>query len=104
MAAQLHERDPQHYPDSNHKPEMIIALTECEGFDGFRPIPELQTLLLNGFYFFFLFSFSFSFYFSFFFFFFFFLSPRFWTPNTFDEWFFFFFSFFFSFLSFSFFL
>ena len=30
VAAALHDRDPAHYPDNNHKPEMAIALTEFE--------------------------------------------------------------------------
>ena len=40
-AAVLHSRDPQHYPDPNHKPEMAIALTVFEGLCGFRPIDEI---------------------------------------------------------------
>ena len=36
----LHERDPAHYPDANHKPEMCIALTDFTGLCGFRPAEE----------------------------------------------------------------
>ncbi|CAD5113496.1 DgyrCDS2658 [Dimorphilus gyrociliatus] len=37
----LHEKDPEHYPDDNHKPEMAIALTKFEGLCGFRPKNEI---------------------------------------------------------------
>ena len=39
-AEELHARDPVHYPDANHKPEMCIALTEFTGLCGFRPQAE----------------------------------------------------------------
>lgn len=51
----MHARDPAHYPDANHKPEMCVALTKFTGLCGFRPqaetvafvrdIPELAALL-----------------------------------------------------------
>ena len=42
LAAQLHLRDPKHYPDSNHKPEMLIAISEhFEAMCGFRPAAEI---------------------------------------------------------------
>ena len=42
LAAQLHQRDPKHYPDSNHKPEMLIAISEhFEAMCGFRPAEEI---------------------------------------------------------------
>ncbi|KAJ5578311.1 Mannose-6-phosphate isomerase [Penicillium hispanicum] len=41
LAEQLHTRDPQHYPDDNHKPEMTIAITPFEGLCGFRPLAEI---------------------------------------------------------------
>merc|ERR1711970_69005 len=54
-AEELHARDPAHYPDGNHKPEMCVALTKFTGLCGFRPqhetcafvnaIPELAALL-----------------------------------------------------------
>lgn len=31
----------RNYRDSNHKPEMVVALTRFEGLFGFRPIPEI---------------------------------------------------------------
>ena len=45
LAAQLHQRDPQHYPDSNHKPEVGIALSDFSLLCGFRPAAEIATLL-----------------------------------------------------------
>ena len=51
----LHAQDPKNYPDDNHKPEMAIAVTDFEGFCGFKPldeiadelkrIPELRTIV-----------------------------------------------------------
>lgn len=45
LAEKLHRENPSHYPDSNHKPELAIALTEFEAFCGFRPVGEIVTLL-----------------------------------------------------------
>lgn len=47
LGKQLHAADPKHYPDDNHKPEMAIAITEFEGFCGFRPLSEISSLLKN---------------------------------------------------------
>lgn len=41
LAAQLHANDPKNYPDDNHKPEMAIAVTNFEGFCGFKPLDEI---------------------------------------------------------------
>ncbi|KAL4995094.1 mannose-6-phosphate isomerase [Aspergillus recurvatus] len=41
LAEALHTRDPQNYPDDNHKPEMTIAITPFEGLCGFRPLAEI---------------------------------------------------------------
>lgn len=41
LAKELHARDPKNYKDSNHKPEMAIALTSFEALCGFRPIEEI---------------------------------------------------------------
>ena len=30
------------YPDPNHKPELVVALSDFGGFCGFRPIIEIQ--------------------------------------------------------------
>ncbi|XGW04604.1 hypothetical protein V3C99_015637 [Haemonchus contortus] len=56
-AVRLHAKDPAHYPDPNHKPEMAIALTDFELLCGFRPpneiyenlkgCPEILTLIDN---------------------------------------------------------
>lgn len=45
LAEQLHAKDPQNYPDDNHKPEMAIALTPFEGLCGFRPLDEIAHFL-----------------------------------------------------------
>ncbi len=39
-AEALHARMPQNYPDDNHKPEVMIALTPFEAMAGFRPLTE----------------------------------------------------------------
>uniref|UniRef100_A0A8R1TRU0 mannose-6-phosphate isomerase n=1 Tax=Onchocerca volvulus TaxID=6282 RepID=A0A8R1TRU0_ONCVO len=56
-AKTLHRNDPAHYPDSNHKPEMAIALSDFQLLSGFRPsheihdnikaFPELQNLITS---------------------------------------------------------
>ncbi|VDO45410.1 unnamed protein product, partial [Brugia timori] len=53
----LHITDPVHYPDSNHKPEMAIALSDFQLLSGFRPsyeicdnikaFPELRNLITS---------------------------------------------------------
>ncbi|KAE8361935.1 mannose-6-phosphate isomerase [Aspergillus caelatus] len=45
LAYDLHARDPLTYPDSNHKPEMIVALTPFEALCGFRPLEEIVHFL-----------------------------------------------------------
>ncbi|KAG7661639.1 PMI1 [[Candida] subhashii] len=45
LGAQLHASDPKNYPDDNHKPEMAIAVTDFEGFCGFKPLDQLSTTL-----------------------------------------------------------
>lgn len=42
QAERLHQRDPKNYPDSNHKPEMAVALTPLSLLYGFRPLNEVQ--------------------------------------------------------------
>ena len=44
-AEKLHAERPDKYPDSNHKPEMAIALTPFEGLCGFRPKQEIVGFL-----------------------------------------------------------
>ncbi|CAR24323.1 mannose-6-phosphate isomerase PMI40 [Lachancea thermotolerans CBS 6340] len=41
LAKKLHMNDPSNYPDDNHKPEMAIAVTDFEGFCGFKPLEEI---------------------------------------------------------------
>ncbi|NWI16537.1 MPI isomerase, partial [Crypturellus soui] len=45
LAAKLHAQFPEHYPDTNHKPEMAVALTPFEGLCGFRPVEEIVSFL-----------------------------------------------------------
>lgn len=45
LAARLHARFPQHYPDDNHKPEMAIALSRFQGLCGFRPLEQILAFL-----------------------------------------------------------
>lgn len=45
LGAILHKNDPKNYPDGNHKPEMAIAVTEFEGFCGFRPLEQITEML-----------------------------------------------------------
>lgn len=45
LAAQLHANDPKNYPDDNHKPEMAVAVTDFEGFCGFKPLEEISLTL-----------------------------------------------------------
>lgn len=43
LAKQLHENDPKNYPDANHKPEMIVSITEkFEAMCGFRVSTEIS--------------------------------------------------------------
>ncbi len=41
-AEALHSAAPELYRDPNHKPELAIALSNFEGFCGFRPFGEIQ--------------------------------------------------------------
>ncbi|KAK5171591.1 Mannose-6-phosphate isomerase [Oleoguttula sp. CCFEE 6159] len=47
LAEQLHKKDPEHYPDDNHKPEMTIAITPFDGLCGFRPLAEIAHFLAS---------------------------------------------------------
>lgn len=44
-AKELHRRAPDLYRDPNHKPEMVVALKDFEGFCGFRPFSEIVKFL-----------------------------------------------------------
>jgi mannose-6-phosphate isomerase len=41
-AAELNARDPEHYGDANHKPEIAIGITGMTAFCQFRPTSEIQ--------------------------------------------------------------
>jgi mannose-6-phosphate isomerase len=45
LAERLNKENPQHYGDSNHKPEMAIALTPFEAMCGFRRLEEIALLI-----------------------------------------------------------
>lgn len=47
FAEKLHSKDPKHYPDANHKPEVAIALTPVELLYGFRSLEEIQEAFLS---------------------------------------------------------
>ena len=40
-AEKLHEKDPRHYPDANHKPEIMIAITPFKALGGFRKAEDI---------------------------------------------------------------
>lgn len=44
LSAQLHKKDPEKFPDSNHKPEIAIALGPFEVFAGFKDNNDIQAL------------------------------------------------------------
>jgi mannose-6-phosphate isomerase len=45
QAAALHARDPEHYPDRNHKPELAIALDSVTALTGIRPLSGILEAL-----------------------------------------------------------
>jgi len=45
LAARLHKKDPSKFGDTNHKPEIAVALSEFEAFVGFKPLQAIQGLL-----------------------------------------------------------
>ncbi|KAL7672827.1 hypothetical protein ACOME3_007707 [Neoechinorhynchus agilis] len=45
LARSLHQANPHLYPDSNHKPELVIALTHFPIMCNFRPITDVLELL-----------------------------------------------------------
>lgn len=47
LAAHLFVKDPLNYKDPNHKPEMVIALTNFEAMCGFRPVSEIKRHLVS---------------------------------------------------------
>ncbi len=45
QALALRQKDPAHYPDSNHKPEIAIALEELQALAGLRDAPSIAALM-----------------------------------------------------------
>ena len=45
QAIALHARDPEHYPDDNHKPEIAIAIDQLTALIGFCPDDEIEEVL-----------------------------------------------------------
>jgi mannose-6-phosphate isomerase len=45
QAQALHARDPLHYPDDNHKPEVAVALDSLAALVGFKPLPGIAHTL-----------------------------------------------------------
>ncbi|CEJ55507.1 hypothetical protein PMG11_01760 [Penicillium brasilianum] len=44
LAEKLHKQDPKKYGDSNHKPEIAVALSKFELFAGWKPLKDIQAL------------------------------------------------------------
>ncbi|OAA37490.1 hexose-6-phosphate isomerase [Cordyceps fumosorosea ARSEF 2679] len=44
QAARLHQQNPERFPDSNHKPEIAIALSHFELFAGWKPLDRISPL------------------------------------------------------------
>lgn len=44
QAEELHKKDPEHYPDENHKPEIAVVLDELKLLIGFKSTKELDEL------------------------------------------------------------
>merc|ERR1712093_717843 len=47
LARKLHENDPSKFGDSNHKPEIAVALSKFEVFVGWKPFPRVQALFTD---------------------------------------------------------
>ncbi|KAF7895437.1 uncharacterized protein EAF01_009399 [Botrytis porri] len=47
LAAKLHEQDPEKFGDTNHKPEIAVALGKFEVFVGWKPISDIQSLFTS---------------------------------------------------------
>jgi mannose-6-phosphate isomerase len=44
LAAKLHKKEPKKFGDTNHKPEIAVALSKFESFVGFKPYSEIEEL------------------------------------------------------------
>ncbi|KAF8856485.1 mannose-6-phosphate isomerase [Acephala macrosclerotiorum] len=47
LAAKLHAKGPEKFGDTNHKPEIAVALGKFEVFVGWKPLPEIQQLFTS---------------------------------------------------------
>lgn len=47
QAENLHARDPEHYPDPNHKPELAVAIDSLTALAGFRSPAEIREQLMR---------------------------------------------------------
>ncbi|ESZ96841.1 hypothetical protein SBOR_2762 [Sclerotinia borealis F-4128] len=47
LAAKLHEQDPEKFGDTNHKPEIAVALGKFEIFVGWKPLSEIKSLFTS---------------------------------------------------------
>jgi mannose-6-phosphate isomerase len=45
LSKKLHEEDPENFTDTNHKPEIAVALSKFEVFVGFKPKEDIQRLM-----------------------------------------------------------
>lgn len=45
LAEKLHREDPAHYPDDNHKPELVVALSPFQALCCFRKVQEVVMFL-----------------------------------------------------------
>lgn len=46
-AEELHRKDPKNYPDDNHKPELVVALTPFQALCCFRPVSEVKAFVAS---------------------------------------------------------
>ncbi|MBD3287715.1 mannose-6-phosphate isomerase, class I [candidate division KSB1 bacterium] len=47
QAVKLHQKDPKHYPDDNHKPEVAVALDSLTALVGFKSVAELKQVMID---------------------------------------------------------
>jgi len=47
QAEVLHAKDPQNYPDDNHKPEIAIAIDSLTAIAGFRPANQIKEIFIK---------------------------------------------------------
>ena len=47
LAKLLHKRDPEHYPDDNHKPELVIAISSMIVLCLFKPLDDILSIFIQ---------------------------------------------------------